>query len=105
MKNVEVSYPLLDNLARQFRSRSWKKLGKELGLSEVVLYGLTKQSDLQNDPRKARAMLLLWKKNNKGNATEEALKDALKKAKLHELGKKFEGKHSDDAVCTDICIL
>ena len=50
-------------------------------------------------------MLLEWKKNNNGNATEEALKDALKKAKLHELGKKIEGKHSNDAVCIDIFIL
>ena len=50
-------------------------------------------------------MLRQWKKNNNGNATEEALKDALKKAKLPELGEKFEGKHSNDAVCTDICIL
>ena len=102
---MPVTDSLLDYLAQQFRSPSWKKLGKELGLSEVALNGLTNQSGLQNDPRKARAMLLLWKKNNKGNATEEALKDALKKAKLHGLGKTFEGKHSDDAVCTDTCIL
>ena len=105
MKNVPVTNPLLKYLARQFRSRRWKKLGKILGLSDRFLDELTKQPDLLNETQRARAMLLEWKKNNNGNATEEALKDALKKAKLHELGKKFEGKHSNDAVCIDIFIL
>ena len=105
MKNVEVSYPLLDDLARQFRSRKWKTLGKILGLSESFLNALLENEDLLNEPQRAKAMLRQWKKNNNGNATEEALKGALKKAKLPELGKKFEGKHSNDAVCTDICIL
>ena len=51
-------------------------------------------------------MLYQWHKKNEGNATEEALKDALKKANLDKkLRKKFEGKLSNDAVCTDMCIL
>ena len=51
-------------------------------------------------------MLYQWQKNNKGNATVEALKDALIRAKLNKkLQGKFEGKHSNDAVCTFMCIL
>lgn len=51
-------------------------------------------------------MLYQWYKNYEGNAIEEALKDALKKANLDKkLRKKFEGKLSNVAVCTDMCIL
>lgn len=106
MENEPVSDALLDDLAQKFQQRTqWKRLGKALGFQQPVLTELVLDTELPHEPKKARRMLKLWKEERQGNATEETLKNALTKAKLDKLWKEVEGKHSNDAVCTNICIL
>ena len=106
MENEPVSHALLDDLAQKLQSRTqWRKLGRELGLKDHVFKKLVKRQDLPGETDMAKEMLKQWKKERKGNATEETLKNALTKAKLDKLWKEVEGKHSNGAVCTNICIL
>ena len=106
MENEPVSQALLDDLAQKFQERTlWKRLGTALGIQEPVLKKLARNTRFPLEPDKAKEMLKRWKEERQDNATEETLKNALTKAKLDKLWKEVEGKHSNDAVCTNICIL
>lgn len=87
-----VTDSLLNDLARKVQSRGWKTLGEVLGLSFKLLAGLTQRH--RNDYDRAKAMLYKWKEKQKDNATEEALQNALKTAKMYDLWKKLKGKRS-----------
>lgn len=102
MKDVLVTDSLLDDLAREVGKLRWRKLGTVLGFPDTFLTTLTHNH--RTNACRAKEMLYAWKKKLEGNATEEALKNALKEASMSMLWKKCGGKHSKDAVCTDICI-
>ena len=94
MKNVLVDYSLLDALAQLVGKRGWRKLGTALGIKDQLLTQIS--TKYFSDTNKAKEMLHTWKEKRQCNATENALKDALKEVRMHDLWKKIKGKHSKD---------